>query len=204
MSIILVRHGATALNRARILQPPDTALSAAGVAQADSLARALTVLRPAGLISSDLPRAMQTANAVAGACGLTVVQSTLLQERNFGELRGQAYDSLDFDPLVMDKAPPGGESAMAFDRRVELAFAEIRAYRASLAGPLVVISHGLVIHAILAGPVGLPPETLAGTTILNTAVTVIAARAPHRVELLNSTRHLHGEQLKALGGLAGG
>ena len=88
MSIVLVRHGATALNLARVLQPPDTPLNASGFAQAEAVALELLALHPAGVISSDLPRALQTAQAISRATGLAVLTTELLQERNFGELRG--------------------------------------------------------------------------------------------------------------------
>ena len=72
MSIFLVRHGETALNVARVLQPADTPLSASGVAQAQAVARRLATLGVAGIVSSDLPRAWVTAQAIARACGLPV------------------------------------------------------------------------------------------------------------------------------------
>ena len=190
MTIILVRHGATALNVARVLQPPDTPLSASGLAQAEAVARALVVLRPAGLVSSDLPRAMLTAEAIARATGLSLSTTPLLQERNFGDLRGRAYDTLGFDPLTLVHAPPGGESASDFESRVAQAFALLVQRRAGLAGPLVVVTHGLVIRAMLAGPAGLAPALLEGLHIGNTAVTVLAEGPPHAVQGFNSTEHL--------------
>ena len=58
MAIVLVRHGETALNAARVLQPADTALSERGIAQAHSLARRLVARgRIAAVLGSDLPRA---------------------------------------------------------------------------------------------------------------------------------------------------
>lgn len=192
MTIILVRHGATALNIARVLQPPDTPLSEDGRVQAQAVAHALAALRPAGLISSDLPRALQTAEAIARATGLCVDTTQLLHERNFGDLRGLPYDGLGVDPLTMRGAPPGGESAMVFEARVGRAFALLGERRAALGGPLVVVTHGLVIRAMLAGPVALPTARLDGLHIGNTALTVLEARAPHAVVVLNSTRHLGG------------
>ncbi|HEY9065800.1 MAG TPA: histidine phosphatase family protein, partial [Burkholderiaceae bacterium] len=41
MSLLLVRHGETALNATRVLQPADTPLSARGIAQAEAIARRL-------------------------------------------------------------------------------------------------------------------------------------------------------------------
>ena len=64
MAVVLVRHGETALNAARVLQPADTPLSARGVVQAQALARRLAATgRVAAIVSSDLPRAWRTAEA---------------------------------------------------------------------------------------------------------------------------------------------
>jgi len=204
MSIILVRHGATDLNRARVLQPPDTPLSSEGIAQATAVASELARLRPAAIVTSDYARAVRTAETVAHACGLPLTQSDLLRERNFGSLRGQAYDQLGFDPLAMLTAPPGGESATDFTSRVERAFAELQRRRALLDGPLVAITHGLVIRAMLAGPAGLHPTRLAALQLDNTSVTILAAKAPHDVELLASTRHLDAGLRGASDALRGG
>ena len=204
MTIILVRHGATALNIARVLQPPDTPLNDAGQAQAEAVAQALAALRPAGLISSDLPRALHTAEAIARATGLVASTTELLHERNFGDLRGQPYDGLGFDPLTMLAAPPGGESGSAFETRVARAFALLVERRAALPGPLVVVTHGLVIRAMLAGPVALEASRLTGLHIGNTALTVLDARAPHAVIDLNSTRHLEAGVRDDPRGLVGG
>src|SRR5690349_14672586 len=114
MSIILVRHGETLLNVARTLQPADTPLSPTGLAQADAVARRLAAQGVGAIVSSDLPRARSTAEAIARATGLPAAETPLLQERNFGDLRGQSYDALGFNPLTMEGAPPNGESAEAF------------------------------------------------------------------------------------------
>lgn len=190
MSIILVRHGETALNRARVLQPADTALSDLGLAQAEAVALFLLPLRPAGVISSDLPRALQTAESIGRATGLGVETSDLLQERNFGNLRGKPYDALGFDPLTAANAPPGGESAAAFEQRVGRAFAWVLARRSGLAGPLVVVTHGLVLRQILTGWADLAGRQGDDLNIGNTAVSILDAQPPYVVTLLNSTRHL--------------
>ena len=88
MALLLIRHGETALNVARVLQPAATPLSPRGVAQAEALAQALRTKGLAAIVSSDLPRALATAQAIGRACGLPVATSALLHERNFGELRG--------------------------------------------------------------------------------------------------------------------
>ena len=203
MTFILVRHGETALNLARVLQPAETPLSARGAAQAQAVARRLAGARIGAILSSDLPRALATAQAIGSACGLPVTSSELLRERNFGSLRGQAYDALDHDPIASRDAPPGGESAAEFEQRVALAFELLRRERARLGdAPLVVVSHGLVIRALLERHVGggaaLPAH------LGNTAVSIVQAEPPHAVTLAACTAHLDALRADAADGLVGG
>ena len=60
MNLLLIRHGETALNVARVLQPADTPLSARGIAQAEALASRLASMNVEAIVSSDLPRALRT------------------------------------------------------------------------------------------------------------------------------------------------
>jgi broad specificity phosphatase PhoE len=57
--------------------------------------------------AATLARARETAQAIAATTGLPVLESALLQERNFGQLRGLAYDGLGYDPIDAEQAPPG-------------------------------------------------------------------------------------------------
>lgn len=204
MAIVLVRHGETALNAARILQPADTPLSDRGRRQAAAVARRLAGGPVEAILSSDLPRAWQTAQAIAAASGATLDGSARLRERNFGALRGRAYDSLDFDPLTMAEAPPDGESAVDFATRVAEAFAALARAAAPLAGDLVVVTHGLVIRGLLAARPGVPAETHGALHLGNTSVTILDARPPHALQLLNCTRHLAGDVADDRRALVGG
>ena len=83
--LLLVRHGETAWNRARRWQGQhDLPLTALGEAQAIATARRLMVERPVALVSSDLIRARQTAEAIAEACGLEVELDPGLREVDVG------------------------------------------------------------------------------------------------------------------------
>lgn len=195
MSIILVRHGETPLNAARIIQPADTVLSERGTAQAQAMARRLATMGVAAILSSDLPRALMTAASIAAACDCPVQTTPLLQERNFGDLRGRAYDSLGFDPLGTDDAPARGESANEFRQRVAQAFQAVLALRAQIDGNLVVVTHGLVIRTMLEAHVEQSANTELPAELANCSLTIIEAIAPHRVSLRNCVRHLDGETL---------
>ena len=204
MSILLIRHGETALNAARVLQPADTPLSARGIAQAEALAQRLAAMGVAAILSSDLPRALRTAQTIAAVTGAAIETSALLHERNFGELRGQPYDGLSINPLTMREAPPGGESVEAFARRVALAFAHIVQRRAALNGPLAVVTHGMVIRVLLDQQLRLREGEPMPTHLGNTSVTIVDATPPHRVTLLNCTRHLALSAQDDVNALSGG
>merc|ERR1712190_589618 len=76
---------------------------------------------------SDLERTRQTASNVfdcLGQTGRVISESSLLQERNFGKLRGQLYSELGGHATVFapDYAPPDGETWKMFDERVAQAW----------------------------------------------------------------------------------
>lgn len=204
MSLLLIRHGETALNVARVLQPADTPLSERGIAQAEALARRLAPLGLRAIVSSDLARALRSAQAIAAATGAAIETTPLLQERNFGDWRGQPYDGFAVDPLGFDGAPPNGESVAAFEQRVAAAFAHLVRRRTELGGPIAVVTHGLVLRVLLAAHVRLADGMHPPTHLGNTSLSIVDALPPHRVSLLNCTRHLDDAASDDAQALSGG
>ena len=205
MCIYLLRHGETALNAARILQPADTPLNARGEDQAKALARRLRDSESVvGIVSSHLPRALQTAKQIGLSCALDVQLCELLQERNFGDWRGLSYDAMTFDPLVTLDAPPGGDSSRGFAQRVAAAFQFIVAFSASVGGPVAVVTHGMVIRQMLTAHVDGAGWPVMPSHLGNTSVTCITVASPHRVTLMNCTRHLSGDNADNVRSLSGG
>lgn len=194
MSILLIRHGETALNRARVIQPPETPLNSFGQAQARALAQRLLALPPDALVASDMPRAAQTAGVVSEALNLPVEHSELLRERYFGDWSGLAYADLDFDPLADGRVPPGGESKPQFQARVALAADWILQQHKSLnGGVLAVFSHGLVIRELLATAINAEGyEGTLGAILANTSITKVSASQPFEVSLMACDAHLEG------------
>jgi broad specificity phosphatase PhoE len=190
MSIFLIRHGETDLNATRVLQWPDTPLGERGRAQARALGVRFAGQRPAAIVSSDMARARETADAIARATGLPVLESALLQERNFGELRGRRFDDLGYDPIEAEGAPPGGETMAAFRDRVARAREWVRGQREAAGGDLLVVSHGLVIREWLAWHAHFPEGLVPPHRLSNTSVSILDAEPPHTVRLLDCSAHL--------------
>jgi probable phosphoglycerate mutase len=190
MTILLVRHGETDGNAARILQRPDVPLNDRGLRQAEQLARRLSALGFARILCSDLLRARMTAAPLAARSGVAIEQSPLLQERNFGDLRGMAYAALPEDPFGPDVRPPNGEDWPTFHARVADAFAFIVSRRRSMYGTLVVVTHGLVCRALVERHAQLSEGVAIPERFDNTSITIIQEDAPHQVSLLNCTAHL--------------
>lgn len=204
MPTYLIRHGETALNASRILQPADTPLNADGLAQARALAKRLRDHPIDAIITSDLCRAVQTAEAILAErpalkpATLALQHTSLLQERNLGALRGKPYAALGVDLLDFKEAPPGGESLAQFHARVSQAFAYIVQAQQALSdrhdAVLVVVSHGLVIHRIIEAHLELAADQLPPRRIANTSITIFESAPPHSLKLLNCDNHLLQER----------
>ena len=190
MTILIVRHGETDGNAQRILQRADVPLNERGIRQAELLARRLSAHGFVHLLCSDLERARMTAAPIAALSGIAIEESPLLQERNFGDLRGMPYAALPEDPFGPDVAPPNGEDWTTFHSRVAEAFAFIVSRRRGVKGTLVVVTHGLVCHALVERHAGLTDSDVVPERFDNTSITVLHEDAPHRVSLMNCTRHL--------------
>lgn len=189
MTILLVRHGETAGNAARVMQRPEVPLNERGIRQAAQLAERLFELGFAHVLCSDLVRARMTAEPLRARGRVVVVieETPLLQERNFGDLRGTPYAELTCDPFAPGYVPPGGEGMEVFHRRVAQAFALVVERRRGVSGSLVVVTHGLVCRAILANHASAPavPDHFG-----NTSLTVLDPDPPFAARLVNCTRHL--------------
>jgi broad specificity phosphatase PhoE len=190
MAIFVIRHGETPGNAARVVQTPEVRLSARGLDQAERLARRLAGAGIGGILTSDLARAAMTAERLAAVTGAPVTGEPLLQERNFGAVRGRAYADLDFDLFGADFEPPEGESWSRFHARVARAWARIRTVAADTPGHLAVVTHGLVCVSLVQHHCRLAPPARVPLRFGNTALTGLDAAPPWTVRTLNCTAHL--------------
>jgi len=190
MSIFLIRHGETLGNATRTVQMPDNPLSPRGIAQAERLARRLEREGIGLILSSDYSRTVETAERLRRATGAPVRYDPLLQERDFGDIRGTPYAELGFDMFEPDYAPPNGETWKVFHARVDRAWALVQEAAAAADGHLAVVTHGLVCRSLAARHLILPDGQQPPQAWQNTALTVIDYPAPWRVRLLNCIAHL--------------
>ena len=188
--IFLIRHGETEGNALRIVQRPDIPLSPRGVMQAERLARRLASERVVRIVSSDFARAAATAEHIQRAIGAPLSFEPLLQERNFGDLRGTPYAKLGFDMFEPDYAPPNGETWRVFHSRVDQAWARVQVLAAETGGNLAVVTHGLVCRSLAARHLILADGESVPERWENTSLTIVDWPAPWRVRLLNCVAHL--------------
>jgi broad specificity phosphatase PhoE len=151
---VLIRHGETDWNReGRWQGQADTPLNRRGVEQAARLADDLKrTMRVDAVYSSDLQRARQTAEAIAGAFGLPVRLDPRLREIHQGEWQGLLAPEIErryqriFQLRAKDPwsvSPPGGETAAQVRRRLEEALAEITAGHPG--ETVAIVSHGFIL-----------------------------------------------------------
>lgn len=93
--IFLVRHGETVDNARQIMQGQTQGeLNARGREQALQVAERLAAEHLDAVVSSDLRRAIQTAEIIARPHGLTVSTTPLLRERDWGSFTGRFIPDL--------------------------------------------------------------------------------------------------------------
>ena len=127
-TLICVRHGQSESNLAkRFTGQTETVLTPLGHAQAENTARFLHEYPIDVIYSSDLERAMQTAEPTAKDHGLEIIPNRELREIFAGEWEGLLYATLTerfpesyrrWREDVGHAHPDGGESALALGRRV--------------------------------------------------------------------------------------
>ena len=94
-TLFLVRHGETPDNVRQVLQGQTQGeLNAVGISQAGLVRDRLAGEPLDAVVSSDLHRAIQTAEIIAAPHGLPVVTTPLLRERDWGDFTGRYIPEL--------------------------------------------------------------------------------------------------------------
>lgn len=121
-TLYLIRHGQSAGNaEGRFGGHSASPLSPLGLRQAEITAKALLKERITAIYSSDLLRAVQTAEVLAERTGLQVNSTGVFRERNVGVLEGLTFDEA-------EKEFPGDYRALV-DRNVAHVITKGESYR---------------------------------------------------------------------------
>lgn len=176
------------------MQTPDTPLSERGIEQAARLAARLGREKVGLILCSTLRRATMTAEHLASVANVPLTLRADLQERNYGDIRGVAYDELGVSILDPDYEPPGGETWREFHQRVAGVWRHLerllRDASPSSAEAVVVVTHGLVLHALVSRHLDVAHLDGVPTSFANTSITAFDPKPPWRVSTLNCTAHL--------------
>jgi len=181
-TILLIRHGETAWNAEKRLQGHlDIALNAEGERQAALLGAALAAEPIDHIVSSDLQRARQTAEAIARARGARVGIDPMLRERCYGGFEGLLYSEIaarfpiefaawqarDVDGVL----PPGANRGESFREFYERVTGAIMAHAAAHRGKTIaLVAHGGVLECAYRAALGLSLETPRDFKVLNASV----------------------------------
>lgn len=154
--LVLIRHGETDMNRElRFQGQVDVALNATGLVQAQRLADRLAGEQAHAIYASDLLRARQTAEPIAGGLSLAPLAEAGLREQNFGRVDGMRVDDIQRDHpdawagwlrFDEDFAMPEGETTREFHARVMEAVQHL--VEAHPDETVVIVTHGGVLDMI--------------------------------------------------------
>lgn len=208
----LIRHGESTSNRDGQFQGwGQSPLSPLGQAQAARLAEYLHGRGFHALYSSDLARAVETAEPASKRLDLRLRLDERLRELDFGQWSGLTAGEIAeqfpnewraqprFDPA---RRRGGGESFYDLQARVVPALTEITHDHPG--ERVLIVSHGGVIRAYVAHLLGIPLNEMWHMTIDNTAITRVQPYAPvfdsdsrpGKVLSLNETHHLDGFEFR--------
>ncbi|GAA1168318.1 histidine phosphatase family protein [Ornithinimicrobium humiphilum] len=162
--VLVWRHGETGHNAGGIYQGQlDSHLSPRGREQAAAAAQALATRGVSRLLSSDLARASDTADALAALTGLRVEHDERLREIHVGEWQGLSHTEVvaRFPDVVaaLDRGEDAvrgrtGERVADVQVRMRAVFDELVA-RLGPDDTAVVTTHGMASRALVADVVGL-------------------------------------------------
>ncbi len=199
--LLLVRHGETELNSSqRYWGKTDVGLGAVGLKQAEHLRDRLSAEKIDFVYSSQLRRALVTAQTIALIHNINVVSCSELNEIDFGELEGLNFSEVNGKyPEVarqwMQRSPelayPEGESLSQLEKRV----AEFRTRLARHADSdiILIVAHSGVLRTLICQLLDLKISDRWKIRVDLGSLSIVETYPETAIlSLLNDTSHLKG------------
>ncbi|MFT3889688.1 MAG: histidine phosphatase family protein [Arachnia sp.] len=167
-TLVVLRHGQTDLNASKRFQgQADIALNAAGVAQAEAARRRLGGAAFAGVYSSPLSRALETARLVRPDDDIRT--DPRLMEIDVGTWSGRTWDEVKAEIPDYDRRYANGEDFRRSATGETLAEVVARGVPAVMeiaerhpGDTVLIVSHGLLLNRVIHALLGLEGRVLGG------------------------------------------
>jgi probable phosphoglycerate mutase len=196
--ILAIRHGETAWNvDGRIQGQLDVPLNDMGRWQVHRLALAVADEDIAAIYSSDLLRALETAQAVSRGSGDPIVTDPGLRERGFGTFEGLSYAEINQRWPEMGErwrrrdpsfGAPGGETLTDFYARSVATAARLAALHPGQT--IALVSHGGVMDCLYRAATRIPLDAPRSWQLGNAAINRLVY-TPHGVTLVGWSDTFH-------------
>ncbi len=197
--LLLVRHGITEFNNTRRFAGySDVEMSAAGCQQVERLRDRLKDEKIDLVYSSDLRRALVTAEIILAGRKVDIVACPELREVNYGACEGLTFDEIsrDYPELAESIADfdlqlefPGGENFTGFVERTCHFLDRLSQHESS--ETILIVSHSGPLRALVCHLLGIDQSHWRQLRIDNASLSIVETY-PERViiSLLNGTSHL--------------
>ncbi|MFC2034345.1 histidine phosphatase family protein [Chloroflexota bacterium] len=197
--LLLVRHGVTEFNsNQRFMGYTDIDMNTVGYSQIEKLRDLLVDEKVSSIYSSDLKRAMSTADVISSSCNTDVVPCTDLREINCGDVEGLTFEE------ISNKYPelagmitnfnlkikfPGGESFEDFIERTSQFLDKLKEHDSS--DTIIIVSHSGVLRVLVCLLLGIDMNCWWQFRFDNASLSVVETYPQGAViNLLNGTSHL--------------
>lgn len=176
MELHVVRRAET--NQDRSGTTASLVLSAIGESQVTAIAERFRVDRLSAVVSSELPRAIVTAQRLSDLLEVPMTQQSGLHERDFGDWNSWEWSNIaaKLDPLSIEEryefVPPNGESWQQMERRLNDA---IDAIRTMPYESVAIVTHWGPIRALIPMLSGQDKESTLQLTVDNGQSFVLSA-----------------------------
>ena len=197
--LLLVRHGITEFNNTRRFAGySDVGMSTNGYRQVEMLGDRLVNEKIDAVSSSDLRRALVTAEVISSGHKVNIVTCPELREMNYGDAEGLTFQEIShLYPKVAESVAnfslrlefPGGESFERFIKRTSKFLDRLERYEPS--GTMLIVSHSGPLKVLVCRLLGIDQSHWRQIRIDNASLSIVETY-PRGVilSLLNDTSHL--------------